>query len=215
DLRQPEGGISSAEDADSEGEEGRFYVWRIEEVEEILGPDAAAAAEWWGITPRGNFEGATILHRPVRGDLLRPEPIDRARQTLFEAREKRVRPGLDDKVLSEWNALFVSALAEAAAATGRADWLATAGETARFLLRQLRRDDGRWLRSWQGGRARHLAYAADYAALVDAFTRLAEAEGRAEWMAEARRVADAMLDLFWDAERGGLFTTGRDAEQLI
>ena len=109
----------------------------------------------------------------------------------------------------------MSALAEAAAATGRADWLAAAEETARFLLRELRGDDGRWLRSWQGGRARHLAYAADHAALVDAFIRLAEAGGGAEWLSEARSAADAMLDLFWDGERGGLFTTGRDAERLI
>jgi len=214
-LGQPEGGISSAEDADSEGEEGKFYVWHLDEVEELLGTDATAAAEWWGITPEGNFEGATILHRPVRGDLVRPDSIEHARQTLYAAREKRVRPGLDDKVLTEWNALFVSALAEAAGATGRADWLAAAEGTARFLLRELRRDDGRWLRSWQGGRARHLAYAADHAALVDAFIRLSEAGGRAEWVSEARLVADAMLDLFWDEERGGLFTTGRDAEQLI
>src|SRR5207245_2799887 len=84
----------------------------------------------WGITPAGNFEGATILHRPVRGDLLRPDAIERARRTLFAAREKRMRPALDDKVLTEWNALFVSALAEAAAAIGRADWLAAADETA-------------------------------------------------------------------------------------
>ena len=121
-----------------------------------------------------------------------------------------MRPGLDDKVLTEWNALFVGALAEAAAATGRSDWLAAAGETARFLLRQLRRDDGRWLRSWQGGRARHLAYAADYAALVDAFTRLAEASGEARGISEARATADDMLELFWDDDNGGLFTTGKD-----
>jgi uncharacterized protein YyaL (SSP411 family) len=216
DLRHPEGGLYSAEDADSEGEEGKFYVWRPHEIEDVLGADEAPAAlEWWGVTDDGNFEGATILHRPVRGDLGRPPHIERARQRLFEAREERVRPGLDDKVLTEWNALFLSTLAEAAAATQNADWLTAARQTGDFLLRELRRPDGRWLRAWQGGRARHLAYANDYAALVDAFTRLAEGTGRARWIAEAREVADAMLALFWDEANGGLFTTGNDAEELI
>jgi uncharacterized protein len=126
-----------------------------------------------------------------------------------------VRPGLDDKVLTEWNALFLATLAEAAAATGHGSWLAAAVETGEFLLRELRSDDGRWRRAWQGGRARHLAYASDYAALVDAFTRLAEATGQARWIAEARSVADAMIELFWDEAKGGLFTTGHDAEALI
>jgi uncharacterized protein YyaL (SSP411 family) len=216
DLRHPDGGLYSAEDADSEGEEGKFYVWRPQEIEDALGPDEApAAVEWWGVTDEGNFEGATILHRPVRGDLVRPPHIERARQRLFDAREERVRPGLDDKVLTEWNALFLSTLAEAAAATHNDAWLAAAVQTGEFLLRELRRADGRWLRAWQGGRARHLAYANDYAALVDAFTRLAEASGQARWITEAREVADGMLDLFWDDDNGGLFTTGNDAEALI
>jgi uncharacterized protein YyaL (SSP411 family) len=215
DLRHPDGGLYSSEDADSEGEEGKFYVWRIGEIEAVVLGETRAAVEWWGVTGAGNFEGANILHRPVRGDLLRPPEIEDARRRLFEARERRVRPGLDDKVLTEWNALFLSTLAEAAGATGNDVWLAAALQTGEFLLRELRRDDGRWMRAWQGGRARHLAYANDYAALVDAFTRLAEASGQARWIAEARAVADAMLDLFWDQEQGGLFTTGNDAEQLI
>ena len=216
DLRHPDGGFYSSEDADSEGVEGKFYVWTPDELESLLGDDAAEAIEWWGVTKAGNFEGANILHRPVRGSLERPEAVERARQVLFDAREKRVRPGLDDKVLTEWNALFLASLAEAAAATGRADWLADAKVNGEFLLASLRRPDGRWLRSWQSGKAgRHLALAADYAALVDAFTRLAEATGEARWVAEARAVADAMLDLFWDDEAGGLFTTGDDGERLI
>jgi uncharacterized protein YyaL (SSP411 family) len=216
DLRHPDGGLYSAEDADSEGEEGKFYVWRPSEIEAVLGADEAPAAlEWWDVTEAGNFERVNILHRPVRGDLVRPAHIENARQRLFEAREKRVRPGLDDKVLTEWNALFLSTLAEAAAATHNGEWLAAALQTGEFLLRELRQSDGRWLRAWQGGRARHLAYANDYAALVDAFTRLAEASGQARWIAEARATADAMLDLFWDDDNGGLFTTGNDAEQLI
>jgi uncharacterized protein len=219
DLRQPGGGLGSAEDADSEGEEGRFYVWRPDEIRAVLADDpkaAEAALEWYGVTAAGNFEGANILHRPVRGDLVRPPAVERARAALFGAREGRVRPGLDDKVLTEWNALFLSSLAEAAAATGDEGWRAAAVEIGEFLLRSLRRDDGRWLRSWQAdGGARHLAYAGDHAALVDAFTRLAELTGQARWIAEARTTADALLELFEDRHGGGLFTTGHDAEALV
>jgi uncharacterized protein YyaL (SSP411 family) len=214
DLRHPAGGFFSSEDADSEGEEGKFYVWQLAEFEELLGGGAHEAAEWWGVTGSGNFEGSNILNRPARGDLIRPATIDEARQVLFDARERRIRPGLDDKVLTEWNALFLATLAEAAAATGRTDWLDDARTNAEFLLTELR-SNGRWLRSWQEGRGRHLAFAADHAALIDAFTRLAEATGEAKWITEARAVSDSMLDLFWDDEGAGLFTTGRDAEQLI
>ncbi|MEL7208339.1 MAG: thioredoxin domain-containing protein, partial [Actinomycetota bacterium] len=221
DLSHADGGWYSAEDADSEGVEGKFYVWSIEEVRDVLGADAEAAIEWYGVTAAGNFEGANILTRPVRGDLARPEPVERARRTLFEHRERRVRPGLDDKVLTEWNGLMLASLAEAGAATARPDWVERAEANATFLCDSLRRDDGRWLRSWQEGdadrgpRARHLAYAVDHAALVDGFTRLAEASGRARWIDEARSTADSMLDLFWDDDTGGLFTTGRDAEALV
>ncbi|HUQ62881.1 MAG TPA: thioredoxin domain-containing protein [Acidimicrobiales bacterium] len=214
DLRHPAGGFFSSEDADSEGEEGKFYVWQLAELQEHVGSGADVAADWWGVSASGNFEGSNILHRPVRGDILRPAEIEAARQALFSAREERVRPGLDDKVLTEWNGLFLSTLAEAAAATGRTDWLDDARTNGEFLLAELRAD-GRWLRSWQDGRGRHLAYAADHAAVVDAFTRLAEATGESRWITEARAVADAMLDLFWDADGEGVFTSGRDAEQLI
>jgi uncharacterized protein YyaL (SSP411 family) len=226
DLRHRHGGFVSAEDADSldpdgHSVEGWFYTWTPGELATALGGevDAGEAAAWWGVTAEGNFEGRSILHRPVRGDLLRPPAIERARQLAFDARLGRPRPGLDDKVLTEWNGLMLSALVEAAAATGTAGWLVDAVETAEFLCSRLRRDDGRWLRSWQGGddggRAQHLAYAADHGALLDAFTRLGEATGSARWIDEARAVADALVDLFWDDDRGGVFTTGRDAEALV
>jgi len=214
-LRHPDGGFFSSEDADSEGVEGRFYVWSADELGAVAGPDAVEAAAWWGVSKGGNFEGSNILHRPRRSDLIRPVGVERARRALFDAREKRVRPGLDDKVLTEWNGLFVSVLAEAAAATGRADWLADARTAGQFLLDALRGNDGRWLRAWRNGRAQHLAYAGDHAALVDAFTRLAEATGEARWIAEARSTADALIDLFADHTNGGFFTTGSDAERLI
>jgi uncharacterized protein len=213
DLRSPEGGLYSAEDADSEGEEGKFYVWRHDELVDVAGAEAAA---WYGATKAGNFEGANILHRPVRGDLLRPPAVEEARRRLFEVREKRARPGLDDKVLTEWNAMFVSALAEAGAALGRTDWVASAVGTGEFLLASLRRQDGRWLRSWQrDGGARHLAYAVDHAWLVDCFVRLSEATWQARWISEARAAADALVALFADPDGPGFFTVGSDGEQLI
>ncbi len=148
-MRSPSGGIHSAEDADSEGVEGKFYVWSRPQVEAVGG---AAAVEWYGVTDGGNWEGSNILWRPERGDLIRPPAVEGARRMMFEARELRVRPGLDDKVVTEWNAMAVAALAEAGAALGRPDWVATAVEVAEFLLSSLRRPDGRWLRAWQGGR---------------------------------------------------------------
>jgi uncharacterized protein YyaL (SSP411 family) len=218
DLRLPGGGVASAEDADSEGEEGKFYVWSDTQLREVLGPDADTARHWYGVRPGGNFEhGTTILNRMhARGELARPPEVEAARQALFDARAGRVRPGLDDKVLTEWNAYLVAALAEAGAAAGQPTWVAAAVGMADFLLANLRRADGRWLRSWQADAgARHLAYATDHGALIDAFTRLAEATGQARWIEEARRAADALLDLFWDDEHGGVFTSGRDADALI
>ena len=216
DLRLPGGGFAAAEDADSEGVEGRFYVWSESQVRAASGPDADEAITWYGVSPEGNFEDANILHRPVRGDLLRPPGVERARQALFDVRELRVRPALDDKVLTEWNGLMLATLAEAAAATGREDWLVAARENADFLLTHLRREDGRWLRSWQSEvGARHLGYAADHAAMVDALTRLGEATGEARWTDEAISSADLLLDLFTDRVNGGFFTTGDDAERLV
>ncbi len=155
DLRHPDGGFYSAEDADSEGVEGKFYVWTPEEIRAALREHpglADAAIEWYGVTDEGNFEGHNILSRIAhRGDLMRPPDVEEARARLFEARVRRVRPGLDDKVLTEWNALFLTTLAEAAAATGRDDWLDAARANGEFLLRELRRSDGRWLRAWQAG----------------------------------------------------------------
>jgi uncharacterized protein YyaL (SSP411 family) len=168
------------------------------------------------VTEAGNFEGHSILHRPVRGDLVRAAPVEAARLGLFEARAKRVRPGLDDKVLTEWNALMLASLAEAAAALSRTDWTDAARANAEFLLAHLRRADGRWSRSWQAdGGARHDALAADHAALIEAFLALAAATGEARWVDEARAVADTLLDHFWDPSNGGVFTTADDGEQLI
>jgi uncharacterized protein YyaL (SSP411 family) len=225
DLRHPLGGFFSAEDADAEGEEGKFSVWSIDELHEVLDPlgadVAAATIEWFGATAAGNWEHHNILRRPLGAPLARPDTVETGRAALWAAREQRVRPGLDDKVLTEWNGLFLATLAEAAAATGNDTWLAAAVANAEFLCSRLRNDRGRWMRSWQGGpdgtdgQARHLAYAADYAALLDGFTRLAEATGEARWITEATAAAEGLADLFADTETAGVFTTGRDAEALV
>ena len=214
-MRSPAGGIHSAEDADSEGTEGKFYVWTLDQVRTTGGD---AAVDWYGVTRAGNWEGVNILNRiPARGELLRPPEVSEGRRRLFEAREKRVRPGLDDKVVTEWNAMAAAALASAGSTLGRSDWIAAGVEIADFLLDQLRRPaDGRWLRSWQGGRpGRNLAYAVDHAWLIDAFTRLADATGEARWISHATDAATDLLRLFRDGESGGLFTTGDDAEALL
>jgi uncharacterized protein YyaL (SSP411 family) len=223
-LRHPAGGFYSAEDADSpdehgHGHEGLFYTWTVEEVRAVLGDQADAALEWYEFGSGPNFEGRTIpcrIHH--RGDLIRPAGIEAARAQLFAARSTRNRPGLDDKVLAEWNGLMLASLAEAAAAFGREDWRDAAVANAEFLVASLRGTDGRWFRSWQADgqpQARHAALAADHTALIDAFTRVAELTGQARWIDEARQVADVLLDHFWDVDNGGVFTSADDAEQLI
>ena len=219
DLRHPDGGFFSAEDADSEGVEGKFYLWSLEEAEQRCGSDTPEVVRYFGVTARGNFEDP---HTGFRGNILhvvdreedRPAAVARALPTMLAARNTRVRPGLDDKVLLAWNALFLRSLAEAAFVLDRGDWMDIARTNARFLLRELRRSDGRLLRSWQGGRAQLLAYAEDYAALIEALITLAEVDD-ITWLADATAVAHELVRLFADDEHGGFFTTGVDAEALI
>jgi uncharacterized protein YyaL (SSP411 family) len=216
DLRDPLGGFYSAEDADSEGVEGKFYCWSIEELREVCGDDADAVIAYFGATENGNFVDP---HTGFRGNILHvsernaepPVEVERSNSRLLDRRATRVRPGLDDKVLLGWNALMLGALTEAAAALGRDDWMEIARVNARFLLTELRRTDGRLLRSW---RAPYLAYAEDYAALLEALCTLAELDDVA-WLADARTVASELLRLFRDDDGGGFFTTGADAEQLV
>ena len=203
-LRQEEGAFASALDADSEGVEGRFYVWRLDEV-----PEAAARA--FGMTAEGNFEGANI---PVRATADPPD-LRELKAELLALREQRVRPGLDDKRLTAWNALAISALADAGAVLGRGDYLDAARTTAGFLLETMRDDQGRLLRSYNRGRARLLAYLEDHGYLVEALLTLYEATFEERWFAAARELADETVFRFGDPERGGFFTTANDHEQLI
>ena len=214
-LRHRGGGVYSAEDADSEGEEGLYYLWTADELTTVLGKAAEGASDWYGVSTKGNFEGRNVLFRARRGDLLRPADIEAARAKLRAVRAGRLRPGLDDKVITEWNAMMCSTLAEAAAATGRQDWAKAAEEIAEWLLEHLRREDGRVLRSWCQGKASLPGYAADYAWLVDCCTRLGELLGQVEWTFRAAGLARELIRLFADEERGFLYTTGSDVEALV
>ncbi len=211
-LRQEEGGFASALDADSEGVEGRFYVWQVDEVRAALAPDLAdAAIEHFGMTEAGNFEGANI---PVRAT---PDPLRLAdiKAGLLAAREQRVRPGLDDKRLTAWNALMISALADAGAVLGEPRYLDAARAAAEFVGRELRGPDGRLLRTYNRGTAHLNAYLEDHAFLLEALLTLYEATFEPRWFGEAVGVADEILDRFADPERGGFFSTAADHEPLI
>jgi uncharacterized protein len=212
-MRAPEGGFYSALDADSEGVEGKFYVWSVEEMREALGdePDADEAIAWFGATDRGNFEGRNI---PVRGPGA-PEGLGEWRRRLYEARAKRVWPGLDDKRLTAWNALMISALAEAGAVLERRDYLDAAERCGDFVLGSLRDDEGRLLRTWKDGEGRLNAYLEDHAYLLEGLITLYESTFEPRWFAEARALADTMIERFADEENGGFFETSADHEQLL
>jgi uncharacterized protein len=219
-MRGPEGGFYSALDADSEGEEGRFYLWTPDEIRAAL--DAAGLSDvadeaiaYLGVTEAGNFEGRNILHVPGGPTSERPERLEAALRTLRERRAERVWPALDDKRLASWNALMISALAEVGAVLGRDDHLDAARSTAEFVLTEMRAGDGRLRRSWKDGDARLDAYLEDYAYLLEALLTLYEATFEARWFDAARQIADLMIELFADPEQGGFFTTARDHERLI
>jgi uncharacterized protein YyaL (SSP411 family) len=227
-MRGPEGGFYSALDADSEGEEGKFYVWTPEEIRAALeaadlGAGADALIEHFGVTEAGNFEGANILHLPggpgrfsvAMREELDQETLDAARAALLAARAERVRPGLDDKRLAAWNALAIAALAEAGAVLGRDDYLEAARTCADFVLGSLRDGDGRLLRTYKDGEGRLNAYLEDHAFLLEALLTLYESTLEERWFREARALAETTIERFGDPERGGFFSTSVDHEELI
>jgi len=207
-MRADEGGFYSALDADSEGVEGKFYVWTLDEVREALGDDAEAAITALGMSEQGNFEGQNI---PVRaGDL--PAEL---RARLYDVRATRVWPGLDDKRLTSWNALMISALADAGAVLGEERYLDAARACAEFVLGTMRDERGRLLRTYKDGRAHLNAYLEDHAFLVEGLLTLYESTFEPRWFAAARELADQMIERFADEERGGFFETSSDHEQLV
>ena len=211
-LRGPEGGFCSSLDADSEGVEGKYYVWRFDELRDVVGPsDAAAAVDYFGATEWGNFEhGMNVLE--ARGPV--PERLPEIKAALFEARSRRIRPGLDDKRLTAWNALMITVLGEAGAVLDRSDYVDAAIACASFLLSELRDADGHLLRTWKDGRGRLNAYLEDHAFLLEALITLYESTFEPRWYHEAVRLADAVIERFSDEERGGFFTTAVDHEAL-
>jgi uncharacterized protein YyaL (SSP411 family) len=220
-MRGSEGGFYSALDADSEGEEGRFYVWEEDEMREVLAEaeiedgDVEALLARWGISAAGNFEGRNILHLPLGPRAERPPRYDEARTALYDRRRKRVWPGLDDKRLCSWNALMIAALADAGAVLRRADYLNAARACGEHILTEMRDGRGRLRRTWKDGEARLDAYLEDYAFTVEALLVLYEATFEVRWFDAARGLADLMIELFYDDERGGFFTTAHDHEELI
>jgi uncharacterized protein YyaL (SSP411 family) len=209
-MRGPEGGFYSALDADSEGVEGKFYVWTVDELLAALGGTGLAgeALAFFGATAEGNFEGANVLEG--RG----PEPasLHEIQRLLLDVRARRVRPGTDDKRLCSWNALMISALAETGAALEREDYVAAAVDCAEFLLGELRTADGRLLRTWKAGRGHIDAYLEDHAYLLEALQTLYETTFDPRWYREARAIADTMIARFADDDQGGFFTTAADQD---
>ncbi len=224
-MTGPQGGFYSTQDADSEGEEGKFFVWSLGEVNQILGEaDAAHFAAYYNITESGNFEEKNILNvtRPVtevaRAQKLTPDQLNevlvRGRAKLLSAREGRIKPARDEKVLTAWNGLMLASFAEAAVILNRADYAEVARRNAAFLLQNLQRD-GLLLRTYKDGQAKLNAYLDDYAFLIDGLLTLFETGGDLRWFEEALALTETMIKEFWDEQDGGFFYTGNSHEELI
>ncbi len=213
-MTHPEGGFYSSQDADSEGEEGKFFVWTPEEIRAALGDseETRVALAYWGFEDGPNFEGKNILWVPRES--AGSDVIARARKRLYEAREGRVHPGRDDKVLAAWNGLACRAFAEAGRALNRPDYTQAAVRNLAFVLSAMRKD-GRLLRSWKDGEAKLLGYLEDYAMTADACLAVYEATFDRRWLDEARGLADEIIRLFWEKDKDAFFDTGADHEQLV
>jgi uncharacterized protein YyaL (SSP411 family) len=221
-MRHPDGGFFSAQDADSEGVEGKFFVWAYDELVKDAGE---AVAAYFGVAPDGNWEGTNILSTPrslqevaaehgMDGPQLEAEVGD-ARRRLLELREQRIKPATDDKVLASWNGLAISALARCGRILGEPRYVAAAVQAAEFVLSALRRPDGRLLRAWRDGRTSGPAYADDHALMAAACLDLYETTFDLRWFTEARTLTDDLIRLFHDPDNGGFFQTGSDAEALV
>jgi uncharacterized protein YyaL (SSP411 family) len=224
-MTSPSGGFYSTQDADSEGEEGKFFVWTPAEVQEVLGEaDARLFMRYFDVTPGGNFDGKNILHIPVDMDVVADQlgveyehaaaAIDRGRQKLLAAREQRVHPGRDEKILTAWNGMMLKAFAEASAILTRPDYAQAAIRNAEFLLRELAHG-GRVLRTHKDGQSKLNGYLEDYANLIDGLLSLYEVSFELRWFSAARELAEEMIAQFWAAEERCFYDTGIDHEQLI
>jgi uncharacterized protein len=226
DMTDRSGGFYSSEDADSEGEEGKFYVWTKAEVVRVLGNEAGQVfCEFFDVTEEGNFEhGNSILNTPRSPEELPAEEsrnveeireiINAGKRKLFNAREERVRPGRDDKSLAAWNGLMLTAFAEAANILGRDDYREVAVRNAEFITTQLMRD-GRLLRTYKSGQAKLNGYLEDYAYVIEGLLAVYEATFELKFFTQARELADTMIAQFWDEQEGGFYFTSSDHEELI
>ena len=215
-MTHPSGGFYSTQDADSEGHEGKFFVWSMDEIRAALGEnDARDFAAYYNLTVGGNFEGKNIpnITRSADDAELRAS-LAESRRKLFELREQRIKPGRDEKILTAWNGLMLASFAEAGVVLNRPDYTAAARRNAEFVLANLRRD-GALLRTWKDGVAKFNAYLEDYAFLAEGLVTLYETTGESRWFNEALALADRMIDEFWDDEGGGFFFTGKSHESLI
>jgi uncharacterized protein YyaL (SSP411 family) len=223
-MMSPEGGFYSSLDADSEGHEGWYYVWEAGELDALLGEDASLVKAYWGVTPEGNFEGRNILFVPhdpavvaTAQEVTEPElqsAVDRAVRLLHDARERRVRPARDEKILAGWNGLMLRALAEAARAFGDEELRALALRNGKFLVSKLMRD-GRLYRSYRDGVAKIPGFLGDYAAAALGMLSLYQLTFDRKWLDRARWLGDAILAQFWDEATQAFFDTAKDAETLV
>ncbi|HQL35171.1 MAG TPA: thioredoxin domain-containing protein [Bacillota bacterium] len=219
DMTSPEGAFYSAEDADSEGVEGKYYVWSPKEITNILGEDAAVEFNgYYGLSDDGNFEGKNIpnlLHNKAAFENIRKNPLEGHRKKVFEAREKRIHPYKDDKVLTAWNGLMIAALSIGARVLDNMEYAVAAERAVRFIGSKLIREDGRLLARYREGEAAYPGYLDDYAFLVWGLIELYEATFKAEYLKLAADLNRDMLKYFYDEENGGFFLYGSDSEQLI
>ena len=224
-MTDSSGGFYSAQDADSEGVEGKFFVWSPDEINSVMGDaDGEVFAGYYGVTGAGNFEGKNILNirqdpeefaetKGLTADQL-GDIINRGSKALLEVRDQRIHPMRDDKVLASWNGLMLRSFAEAAAALGRPDYLAVAIKNAEFLAGSMK-SGGRLLRTYRDGQAKLLGYLEDYSFVIDGLLALYEATFDLRWLDEAVTLADSMIELFWDEGIGGFYDTGSDHETLV
>jgi uncharacterized protein YyaL (SSP411 family) len=216
-MQDEKGGYYSTQDADSEGVEGKFYVWSDEEVRRLLGERAETFCRSYDVSPGGNWEEANILNRPAgfdSGDPALEASLAESRAILRKVREQRVRPGLDDKVLTSWNGLMIAAMTKGYRVLGEEKFLDSAERAMRFLEENLVAD-GRLLATYRAGRSKLKAYLDDYAFLLGGYVELFESDFDVRWLEGAKRLASSLKDLFHDEEAGGFFFTGSDHEKLL
>jgi len=210
-MTAPSGGFYATQDADSEGEEGKFFLWTEQEIRDTLGEQATPLIQTYGVTASGNFEGRNIL--ALAGSLEERTALAAARRELFAVREQRIRPARDEKIIVAWNGLMLAALAEAARALGRNDYLDTAERGAAFLLQEMMSDDGRLRHTWQGGAAQGNGFLDDYTNFIAGLLELYQTTFDPGWYRAARKLAEAMIAHF--SAPVGFFDTASDGEALI